>query len=283
MVLLSLSSSSEQSAVDVVVLTSEHVEYDPHVAVVLLHPLLHGVDRYPRRLLRREPEHAGGDAAERYAVVPYGPRRIEARAVAGRQLLPVAVREPPLHDRSDRVDHMVAREVERGRDLRQAGALLVPLPAHDVVAGQPELHSGVGVDDVVYARMAGLEASEHPAVGGVDDGAAPQGGDVAPPEVQAIPHRLEAVDVGDPLGLRLPPEVRVLDAQELRTDRLGRAHVHQRPQQPPLLRLVGRDADPGVPRALREQHADELRSPLLLIHVRYQGLPSYDGCNGVYT
>ena len=71
------------------------------------------------------------------------------------------------------MDHIVAGQVVGPRDLDLSRGLLTSLLRHQLGAVQPQLNAGIGVDAVVDAGVAGDVAAGHPAVGGVDDSAAP--------------------------------------------------------------------------------------------------------------
>ena len=63
---------------------------------------------------------------------------------------------------------------------------------------------------VVDAPVAGDKAPQQLGVGGVDNGAAGQGGDIPLPEVEALLHGPEAGEGGDPLAPGLLLEIGVL-------------------------------------------------------------------------
>ena len=84
------------------------------------------------------------------------------------------------------------------------------LAFHELSAIQPELDARKGMDAVVDAGVAGHIAARHAAVGGVDNGAALEPGDVALPEVQIAADRLQTVQAGDARVRELLTQVFVL-------------------------------------------------------------------------
>ena len=80
--------------------------------------------------------------------------------------------QPSVDDRTDSMDHVVARQVIGRRDLRLTGRLIMTLPCHDFVAFASKLYARKGMDRVVDTAVTGGEAPKHLRVGGVDDRAA---------------------------------------------------------------------------------------------------------------
>lgn len=109
-----------------------------------------GVDGDLRRRFVGEAEFARGNAAERDAAQSLRVRKVKAGAVARGQRFPVFGRDPAVHHRSDRVQHIAAGQIERGGQLRPACRFLAALPLHDLRAIQAQLHAGEGVDGVPY-------------------------------------------------------------------------------------------------------------------------------------
>ena len=83
------------------------------------------------------------------------------------------------------MQNIPAGKIECGRDLCLPDCLAVPLPLHQLRTGKAELNPGIGVNGIVDTAVAGAEAPEQLAVGGVDNGVALQRGDVALPQVNA--------------------------------------------------------------------------------------------------
>lgn len=168
---------------------------------------------------------------------------------------------------------MGAGQVVRAGD---AGAARRFLPTiHHLRALGAQLHARVRVYRVVYASVARREASEHPAVGGVDDGVAPQCRDVPAPDAHAI-SELQRICVDDPLPLGSVPQVRVLHIENICIRAHGRAHVHQRAQEPPSPLGVRGDVHPGTD-VLREPTYEEGFGlfPFIIVHVAENDDPRY--------
>ena len=162
----------------------------------------------------------------------------EAGAVGGGQQVAVALGQAALHDGAHGVDDVAAGQVVGRGDLGPAGGLRVALLGHEGGAVAAELDAGIGVDAVVDAVVAGAVAAGHTGVGGVDDGVAPQGGDVPLPEVQTVPDGGKVGKVGDALFGDGGAEILVLDGQKIGADGGGLPDVHQRAEKPLLLLRV---------------------------------------------
>lgn len=143
-----------------------------------------------------------------------------------------------------RVDHVSAREVVGARDAGDPDGF--EGTGHHAGAFVPELHPGEGVDGVVYASVAGDEASEHPAVGGVDDRIAFQGGYISLPQAYAA-LEIQIFDSGDSLGCGDMGEESVLYREDVFRDWGGRPDVHQGPEEGTSVlrgfRDIGTDAE----------------------------------------
>lgn len=126
------------------------------------------------------------------------------------------------------VDHVSAREVVGARDA--GGPDGFEGTVHHTGAFVPELHPGEGVDGVVYTSVAGDEASEHPAVGGVDDCIAVKCGYVSFPQAYAV-LEIQIFDAGDPLGSGDMGEESVLYREDVIRDGGGRPDVHPGPEE----------------------------------------------------
>ncbi len=93
----------------------------------------------------REPENAGGDAAEGDTCGSVLLCQFKAGAVAGGKLFFVLCSEISLHYGPHSMDHAFTGKIVGGSDLCLAGGFRVPLPGHDPGAGIPELDAGIGV------------------------------------------------------------------------------------------------------------------------------------------
>ena len=82
------------------------------------------------------------------------------------------------------------------------------------------------MDAVVDAGMARHITARHAAVCGVDNGTAPEPGDVTLPEVQSAANRLQIGQAGDACIFDFLTQVFVLYGQELGIDGLWAADVH---------------------------------------------------------
>ena len=119
-------------------------------------------------------------------------RDVEDARVARGQQAPVAQRglAAVLDDGTHRVDDVLGGQVvaagEDGPTCRlpalAAGGVEGLRPGHVAGALGTQGRAGDGVDDVVDASVPRREAAEHPGVGGVEDGAGAQAGEVAAPE-----------------------------------------------------------------------------------------------------
>ena len=67
-------------------------------------------------------------------------------------------------------------------------------------AGEPKLNTGKRMDRIVNALVAAVITACQPAVCGVHDPISLQGGDIAPPQVQAFLHRRQRMKGGDALA-----------------------------------------------------------------------------------
>ena len=153
---------------------------------------------------------AGRDAAERDAFDGVLLCERQTGAVARREKRPVSVGKPAAHDRADSVQDAAAGQVEGRCDLGVARFLGAPLLCHDFGAGGSELHTGIGVNGIVDAAVIRVKAAEQAAVCGVYDRIAFQRGDIALPQIQAVPYRPECAVVDDTLLLGLRLQVGVL-------------------------------------------------------------------------
>ena len=130
------------------------------------------------------------------------------------------------------------------------------LGLHQLLAGEPQLDARPRVDDVVDAAVERMETPEEGRVGGVDDAAGREGGDVPLPEAEVIPNGGEGAGVGNPSGVPLLPQIGVLHREEFFAHRLRRADIHQGAEQVLLPLFVRRDFHPGKPPVFRQQIPD---------------------------
>ena len=138
----------------------------------LCFPGAHGLQGDFRRALWRKMEFAGGDAAERQTAQAVFFRQLQTGAVTGGQLPLVRFGQRAGYNRSDGVQHIAARQIKRRCYLCAADRFRLSLFLHDFSADQPQLHARIGVDGVVNTAVAGMEAAQKPAVGGVDNAVA---------------------------------------------------------------------------------------------------------------
>ena len=132
------------------------------------------------------------------------------------------------------------------------------LALHELGAIQPELDAREGMDAVVDAGVARHITARHAAVGGVDNGTAPNPGDVALPEIEIAANRLQIGQAGDASGFNLLTQVFVLHDQKFDVDGLGAANVHQRTQHPLLLIGIRWDFHTAIALVLIQQPLDEV-------------------------
>ena len=95
-----------------------------------------------------------------------------------------------LDDGPDGVDDVRGRKVVPAGEQRPPRLLRAPAPGvHVGGALGAQSRAGDGVDDIVDAGVPGHAAAEHGRIGGVDDGAGAQRGEVAPPQGDPLPQR----------------------------------------------------------------------------------------------
>ena len=76
-------------------------------------------------------------------------------------------------------------------------------------------------DTVINTAVAGDEASQHLAVGGIYDRVAAQGGDIALPKINIILNGLQISKFGDSLSSDFLLQISILYRQEFFADRIG--------------------------------------------------------------
>ena len=89
------------------------------------------------------------------------------------------------HNRSNRVEHIAARQIIRRRDFRLPRRLRMALRFHHLLAVQPKLHTRKRMDAVVNAPVIRHVTASHPAVRRIHNRIAPERGDIALPEIQS--------------------------------------------------------------------------------------------------
>lgn len=95
---------------------------------------------------------------------------------------------------------ITARQVVSPCYFRLSGRLRAALRFYYGSAGEPKLNTGKRMDRIVNALVAGVITACQPAVCGVHDPISLQGGDIAPPQVQAFLHRRQRMKGGDALA-----------------------------------------------------------------------------------
>ena len=229
-------------------------------------PVLHCPDRDARRRLVWEMKLSGRNTAERNAFQPVCGCQLQTGAVAGSQQRFVPSGHHAVYDRPDRVQHIPAGQVVRLCDFGASGGFLPLLLRHDARTFQPQLHPCGGMDCVVNAPVAGHKAAQHGAVGCVDNRVCGKRGDIPLPEVQPRPDRRQVGELRHPFFRAHGLQVFVLHLQKCRVSRHGRAHVHQRAQQPLPRRDGVRERDAVPVGALPQQTGEQVIQPLVLCH-----------------
>ena len=97
-----------------------------------------------------------GNAAERYAFQLVFCCQLQAGAVAGGEQFFVLFSYSTADDRTDRMQHIAAGQIECGRDFRLSGGFRTVLLFHPFRTGKPQLHACKGVNGVVDAAVAGI-------------------------------------------------------------------------------------------------------------------------------
>ena len=116
----------EQLVADLVRRAAENDEIHRHV--VFREKFADGVHCHAQRLILRVAEDAGGDQREGHRLTAVLLRQRKARAIAGSELLPLAVLTAVPH-RTHGVDDVAARQSVRARDLGLAGPAAAARPA----------------------------------------------------------------------------------------------------------------------------------------------------------
>ena len=196
---------------------------------------------------------SSGNAAERHAFQSVLRRKRQTRPIAVRQLPAVCFRQMAAHNRSNRVEHIAARQIIRRRDFRLPRRLRMALRFHHLLAVQPKLHTRKRMNAVVNAPMIRHVTAGHPAVRRIHNRIAPERGDIALPEIQPRLHRRKVVDIRHALFCRLLLQIRILNVQKFCTALFHHAHIHQPPQKLSLPGAVRRNLHSAVLPALFQQ------------------------------
>ena len=119
---------------------------------------------------------------------------------------------------------------------------------------------------IVDAAVARLIAAGHAGICRVHNRVAPERRDVALPEIDPRFHRRQIADVRDSSLQSQIAQILILNAENLIIHRTRHTDIHQPPQQLPLLRFIGGNVHPAIPRLLREQRVNEIPPSFCLIH-----------------
>ena len=111
-----------------------------------------------------------GNAAERHTFQAIFRCQRQAGAVAGSQQLFVGFGHTPINDGSNRMQHIAAGQIERGRDFCTPGRFGIALLFHQFRTGKAQLHTSKGMNGVINTAMVRDISAGHTAVGCVDDG-----------------------------------------------------------------------------------------------------------------
>ena len=248
-------------------LLSEELNDHLHFADRLRLELPHSLHGDLGGLLIGEMEYASGDAAERNTLHAVLPGQFQTGTVAGGQQVLIFRGHTTLNAGANGMQDIVAGQIVSLGDFGLSGGLLMALVLHELGAVQAELDASKGMDAVVNAGVARHIAARHAAVRGVDNGAAPEPGNVALPEVEIAADRLQIGQAGDASGFNLLTQVFVLHDQKFDVDGLGAANVHQRTQHPLLLIGIRWDFHTAIALVLIQQPLDEEYSFFSLVHV----------------
>ena len=139
------------AAVAVPVHTEDHPIHDARMAI---QPRGHGLRGDLSRPIRREAEHPRGDAAKGHGLESLRRAQPQYVFVACGELLFVSRCQRAVHDGSHDMDHMPGRQIIApgqhgdGRRLLVVIAVLCAQRLHLLIARQPQLDPGKGVDAV---------------------------------------------------------------------------------------------------------------------------------------
>lgn len=162
---------------------------------------------------------------------------MQTGAVAGTEQFAVSFCQPPADNRSDRVQDIPARQVERRCDLRLSRRFIVPLLCHQLRTGKAELYARESMNGIVDTPVVRAKAAEHLIVRGVDDGVAFQCCDIALPQVNIGLDGREVGKVGHALFKCFLAQIFVLHPQKLRVAGYWRSNIEKCTEQA-LLRLL---------------------------------------------
>lgn len=93
------------------------------------------------------------------------------------------------------MDYVLARQIICAGDLCAAGRFGETLFFHQLRTFQPQLHSGVCVNRIVYAAVTRVIAAGEAAVGGVYDGSGLERRYISMPKIEIIMHWSQIADV----------------------------------------------------------------------------------------
>ena len=170
-------------------------------------------------------------------------RQSKTGTVAGTQQFAVSLRQPPADNRSDRVQDIPARQVERRCDLRLSRRFIVPLLCHQLRTGKAELYARESVNGIVDTPVVRTEATEQRAVRGIDDSVAFQRCDIALPQVNIGADRRKGSKVGHALLQCFLAQIFVLHLQKLRVAGFRRSDIEKCAEQALLRLLLRRRCD----------------------------------------
>ncbi len=178
-------------------------------------------------LLIRKAKFSGRNTAERHAFQSFLRRQFQTGPIAGSQLLPVMIRYPKFDDRANSVQDILAGQIKCRSDFCLPGWLRISLPFHQLLAGKPQFHTGIGMNGVVNTAVIRDIATGHPGICRVYNGVAAQGRNIALPKIYARLNRRHPVYIGNALCGYFILQVFVLHFQKIRPDMPGSANVHQ--------------------------------------------------------
>ena len=139
---------------------------------------------------------------------------------------------------------------------------------HKLCTGKPQLDAGIGMDRIVDAAVVRHEAAEHLAICGIDDRICSKPRDIALPDSKTLLCHRNALQRDSTSTLFKPPcKVAVLDREKLGGSLPGRAHIHKRPEQQPLVFGSVRNLEPRQIVPLRYEMLYEPEPALILRHI----------------
>ena len=161
---------------------------------------------------------------------------------------------------------ILAWQVERRGDFRPPGRLGIALLFHQLLTRKAQLHARESVDGVVNAAVIWNIAAGHAGVRRVDNGVAPERGNIALPEVEPRLHGRQLRNICDALCGGLVLQVCVLHFQKSLIGAPRCADIHQPAQELPLAFRLCRYFDIPVFRFLFQKRPDEKHPSFGLVH-----------------